>query len=80
LGDLEVSAAGELFELHQREVGLDAGGVAVHEQADGAGGGDDGGLRVAVAVTLAEQQRAVPAFERGGEQRARRADRGANCA
>ena len=54
VGDLEVSAAGELLEFHQGEVGLDAGGVAIHEQADGAGGGDDGGLGVAVAVALAE--------------------------
>jgi hypothetical protein len=54
VGDLEIAAAGQLLELHQREVGFDAGGVAIHEQADGAGGGDDGGLRVAVAVTLAE--------------------------
>ncbi len=59
--DLEVAAAGELLELHQREVGLDAGRVAVHDQADGAGGRDDGRLRVAVAVLLAERERAVPA-------------------
>ena len=58
--DLEVAAAGELLELHQREVGLDAGGVAVHHQADGAGRRDHGGLRVAVAVLLAERQRACP--------------------
>ena len=35
IDDLEVAAAGELLELHQREVGLDAGRVAVHHQADG---------------------------------------------
>ena len=58
--DLEVAAAGELLELHQREVGLDAGGVAVHDQADGAGGRDHRGLGVAVAVLLAEIQRLVP--------------------
>ena len=58
--DLEVAAAGELLELHQREVGLDAGGVAIHHQADGAGGRDHGGLRVAVAVLLAERERLVP--------------------
>ena len=40
--DLEVAAAGQLLELHQREVGLDAGGVAVHDEADGAGGRDHG--------------------------------------
>ena len=58
--DLEVAAAGELLELHQREVGLDAGGVAIHHQADGAGRRDHGGLRVAVAVLLAERERVVP--------------------
>ncbi len=65
VGDLEVSAAGELLEFHQGEVRLDAGGVAVHQQADGAGGGDDGGLGVAVAVAFAEGEGAVPAFAGG---------------
>ena len=50
--DLEVAAAGELLELHQREVRLDAGGVAIHHEADGAGRRDDGRLRIAVAVLL----------------------------
>ena len=36
------------------KVGLDAGGVAVHHQADGAGGREHRGLRVAPAVLLAE--------------------------
>ncbi len=58
--DLEVAAAGELLELHQREVGLDAGGVAIHHQTDRAGRRDHGGLRVAVAVLLAELDRLVP--------------------
>ena len=58
--DLPIAAAGELLELHQREVGLDAGGVAVHHQADGAGGRDHGGLRIAVAVLFAEFERLVP--------------------
>jgi hypothetical protein len=58
--DLEIAAAGKLLELHQREVGLDAGGVAVHHQADGAGGRDHRDLRIAVAVLLAERERAVP--------------------
>ena len=71
--DLEVAAAGELLELHQREVGLDAGGVAIHDQADRAGGRDDGGLGVAVAVLLAERQGAVP----GVRRRARRGRPGA---
>ena len=58
--DLEVAAAGELFELHQREVGLDAGGVAIHHEADGAGRRHHARLRIAVAVRLAEFERAIP--------------------
>ncbi len=58
--DLEVAAAGELLELHQREVGLDAGGVAVHHQADGAGRRHHRDLRVAEAVAGAELDDAVP--------------------
>ena len=48
--DLEHAAADELLVLHQRDVRLDAGGVAVHHEADGAGGGEDRDLGVAVAV------------------------------
>ncbi len=48
--DLEVAAAGELLEFHQREIGLDAGGVAIHDEADGAGRRHHGGLRIAIAV------------------------------
>ena len=58
--DLEVAAAGELLELHQREVGLDAGGVAIHDEADRAGRRDHGRLRVAVAVLLAERDARGP--------------------
>jgi hypothetical protein len=58
--DLEVAAAGELLELDQREIGLDAGGVAIHHQADRAGRGDDRRLRVAIAVRGAELERLVP--------------------
>ena len=58
--DLEVAAAGELLEFHQRKIWLDAGGVAVHHQADGAGRCDDARLRIAIAVGFAELQRAIP--------------------
>jgi hypothetical protein len=58
--DLEIAAAGELLELDQREVGLDPGGVAVHHQADRAGGRDDRDLGIAVAVLLAQCERAIP--------------------
>jgi hypothetical protein len=37
--DLHGATADQLLELDQRQVRLDAGGVAVHHQADGAGGG-----------------------------------------
>ena len=66
--DLPVAAAGELLEFHQREIGLDAGGVAIHHKADGAGRRHHRGLRVAVAVGFAELERLVP----GGLAHARR--------
>ena len=62
--DLQVAAAGELLELHQREIRLDAGGVAIHHEANGAGRRDHGGLRVAEAVGFAERKRVVPGLRR----------------
>ncbi len=59
--DLEIAAAGELLELDQREIGLDAGRVAVHDEADRAGRGDHRDLGVAVAVPLAEASAALQA-------------------
>src|SRR5262245_39044312 len=58
--DLEVATAGELLELHQREVGLDAGGVAIHHQADGAGRRHHRDLRIAEAETAALLDHAIP--------------------
>ncbi len=58
--DLPVAAAGKLLEFHQREIRLDAGGVAIHHEANGAGRRHHRGLRIAVAVQLAELQRLVP--------------------
>ena len=58
--DLEIAAARELLELDQREVGLDAGRVAIHHEADGAGRRDHRDLRVAIAVRLAERERVAP--------------------
>ncbi len=58
--DLDHAAADELLVLDEGEVGLDAGGVAVHHEADGAGGGEDGDLGVAVAVLLAVDEGGVP--------------------
>ena len=48
--DRHLPAADQLLELDEREVGLDAGRVAVHQERDRAGGRQHGRLRVAVAV------------------------------
>ena len=58
--DLEIAAARELLEFHQREIRLDAGRVAIHHEADRAGGGDDGDLRIAIAVLFAQRQGKIP--------------------
>ncbi len=60
--DLDDAAADQLLVLHQRQVGLDAGGIAIHHEADGAGGGDHGHLCVAIAVTAAEFEGVIPAL------------------
>ena len=73
--DLPVAAAGELLELHQREVRLDARGVAVHDEADGAGRRDHSGLRVAIAVLFAEFERGIPHRLGAGDDVALRAAR-----
>ena len=66
--DLEAAAAGQLLELDQGEVGLDAGRVAVHQEADGSRRGEDRGLRVAVAVLFAQLDRAIPALVSGVDE------------
>ena len=66
--DLEVTTPGQFLELHQREVRLDAGGVAIHHQTDGAGRGNHRGLGVAVAVLFAKRQRLVPGRTGQGHQ------------
>ncbi len=58
--DLHRAAADELLELDQGEVGLDAGGVAVHHQADGAGRGEHRGLGVAETVLRADAHHVLP--------------------
>ncbi len=58
--DLEIAAASKLLELHQCEVWLDTGRIAIHDEANRAGRCDDGGLRIAVAVLFAKLQRLVP--------------------
>ena len=58
--DLHQAAADQLLVLDQRDVRLDAGGVAVHHEADGAGRRQHGRLRVAEAVLLAHLDDLVP--------------------
>ena len=74
--DLEIAAAGELLEFDQREIGFDAGRVAIHDQADRAGGRDDRRLGVAETVLLAKRQGRVPAPSRRCDQQHIRAVRG----
>ncbi len=50
--DLDQAAADQLLVLHQRQIRLDAGGVAIHHEADGAGGREHGYLRILVAVLV----------------------------
>src|SRR6185437_9336963 len=63
--DLEIAPARELLELDQSEVGLDAGRVAIHDEADRASRRDHRNLRVAIAMSLAESERVAP----GGARR-----------
>ena len=65
--DLEIAAAGQLLELDQGEVRLDAGRVAIHHQGDGAGGGDASYLGVAKAVLFAQAEHVI-AFVAGRGQ------------
>ena len=58
--DADHAAAHQLLELHQCEIGLDAGGVAIHHEADGAGRSDHRGLRVAETGLFAERVGIVP--------------------
>ena len=66
--DRHRAAADQLLELDQREVRLDPGRVAVHQEADRPGRREHRRLRVAVAVLLAELDRFVPGALRRVEQ------------
>ena len=63
--DLDHAPADELLVLDQGEIGLDSGSVAVHHEADGAGGGQDCDLGIAVAVFFAVGEGFVPALFAG---------------
>ena len=58
--DLEVTAPGELLELHQGEVRLDPCRIAIHHEANGAGRRDDRRLSIPVSVLHAQVERIVP--------------------
>ncbi len=48
--DLDHAAANKLLVLHEREIRLNAGSIAIHHEADGAGRRQHSDLRVAEAV------------------------------
>ena len=58
--DLEHPASRELLVLHEGDVGLDAGRVAIHHEGDRAGGRDHRDLRVPVAGLGAERRALLP--------------------
>src|ERR1700722_15001005 len=62
------SAADQLLVFDQRKIGLDAGGVAVHHEADGAGGSEHSDLRIAVTVLFAVSEGLVPAILAGRDE------------
>src|SRR6185369_7321139 len=68
IDDLDHSAADQLFEFNEREIGFDAGGIAIHHEADGSGGGQYGDLRVAVSVLFAVSESLIPTVARGIEE------------
>ena len=68
--DRHLPAADELLELHEREVGLDAGRVAVHEERDRPRRREHRRLRVAVAVRLAERRPPRPTTARAASSSA----------
>ncbi len=61
-GDGHQATAGKGLVSDEADGGFDAGGVAVHEEADGASGREHGDLGVAVAVALAEVGGFFPCF------------------
>src|SRR5579885_1791610 len=60
IDDLEHPAADQFLVLDQRDIGLDAGRVAIHHESDRAGGRNHGSLRIAIADGAPELQRVVP--------------------
>ncbi len=65
IDDLQHPAAGKLLVLHQGDVRLDARRVAIHHEADRAGGRQDRRLGVAEAEAAAADQHFVPEMPGG---------------
>src|SRR3954471_1268353 len=63
--DLDHAATHQLFVFDESQIGLDAGGIAVHHEPDGSRRRKHRDLRVAVAVLLAMGERVVPNFLAG---------------
>src|SRR5262249_470616 len=59
--DLDHAAADQFLVFHQRQVRFNAGGVAIHHEADGADGRQHRALRVAITGLFAQGQSFVPA-------------------
>ena len=66
--DLQQAAADQFLVFDQRDVGLDAGGVAVHHEGDGAGGRQDRDLRIFYAEFFGFRAGLIPGLARRGEQ------------
>ena len=66
--DAHVAATNELLHLDQTKVGLDAGGVAIHHQANGARRCQHTGLAVAHAVLFAVAHCVFPRMLAGGNK------------
>ena len=62
VNDFDHAAADQLLVFHQCQIGLDAGGVAIHHEANSASGREHRNLRIAVAVLLAVGEGIVPNF------------------
>ena len=58
--DFEIAAAGKPLEFDEREIRFDPRRVAIHEEANRAGRGDGGDLRVAIAMPVAHGESLFP--------------------
>src|SRR5579863_87884 len=61
VNDFDHSSADQLLVLHQSQIRLDAGSVAIHHETDGSGGSEDRHLSVSVAELLTQGESFVPA-------------------